>query len=35
MNDREIDQVLENAARVAQGVQPAVLERIATSVHAS
>ena len=35
MNDREIDQVLENAARLAQGVQPAVLERIATSVHAS
>ena len=35
MNDREIDQVLENAAPLAQGVQPAVLERIATSVHAS
>jgi hypothetical protein len=35
MNDREIDKVFENAARLTQGVRPAVLERIAASVHAS
>ena len=35
MNDREIDQALENAARLSHAVQQPVLERIATSVRAS